>query len=127
MVKQSIETVEMGKLEQQFWQFHYAHPEVFTTLVHFAREWRQRRGPDAICGVCALYERARWEMSFETLDDDPPPKLPNNHKPYYARLIMAREPELDGIFNLKPQKVQATFGPENHTVESTGEREKRWL
>lgn len=99
-----------GQLEKKFWQFHLRHPEVFETLVHFAREWRQRRGPDATCGVCALYERARWEIWFESLADDPPPKLSNNHKPFYARLIMERNPDLEGIFVLKRQKVQATFG-----------------
>jgi len=30
----AFEFAPMGKLEQQFWQFHHDHPEVFTTLVH---------------------------------------------------------------------------------------------
>jgi hypothetical protein len=106
-----------GKLEQDFWKFHLNHPEVFKALVYFARQWRQNRGPDSICGVCALYERVRWEMWFQSLDDNPPPKLSNNHKPFYARLIMDRCPDLEGIFKLKRQKVQATFGPDNQLLE----------
>jgi hypothetical protein len=113
----SFEFSEQGKLEKKFWEFHFKHPEVLTTLAHFAREWRLRRGPDSTCGVCALYERARWEMWFQSLDDHPPPKLSNNHKPFYARLIMERYPDLAGIFKLKRQKVQATFGPDNQLLE----------
>ena len=117
MIQPSFDWSDEGPMEKKFWQFHLAHPEVFTTLVNFAREWRRRRGPDSICGVCALYERARWEMWFQSLDDHPPPKLSNNHKPFYARLIMERCPDLEGIFKLKRQKVQATFGPDNQTLD----------
>mgnify|MGYP003629805466 FL=1 len=109
--------IDEGEMEKKFWQFHVDHPQVYRTLVHFAREWRERRGPDAVCGISALYERARWEMWFESLGDAQPPKLSNNHKPFYARLIMVRRPDLAGIFRLKRQKVQATFGPENETLE----------
>ena len=110
-------TDAVGKLERNFWKFHLAHTEVYRTLVHFARQWRQRLGTDAFCGIGALYERARWEMRFESLADQPPPKLSNNHRAFYARLIMEREKDLDGIFRLKKQRVQATFGPSNQTLE----------
>ena len=106
-----------SKLEAQFWAFHIQHPKVYRTLVYFARQWREKRGPDAICGIGALYERARWEMWFESLGDTPPPKLSNNHRAYYARLLMERNPDLEGIFRLKRQRVQATFGPGNETLE----------
>jgi hypothetical protein len=105
-----------GELEEKFWEFHSAHPEVYKTLVHFARQWRGRRGSDAICGIGALYERARWEMWFESLDGTEPPKLSNNHRAFYARLIMERNPDLEGIFNLKRQRVKATFGPEQKSA-----------
>ena len=113
----SFDFGEEGRLEKKFWEFHVAHPEVYRTLVFFARQWRERRGSDAVCGIGALYERARWEMWFQSLDDKPPPKLSNNHRAFYSRLIMKRNPDLDGIFRLKRQRVQATFGPENQTLE----------
>jgi hypothetical protein len=106
-----------GVLEKKFWEFHINHPEVYDTLVYFAKQWRERRGPDAICGIGALYERARWEMWFQSLDDEPPPKLSNNHRAFYARLLMERNPDLGGIFRLKRQRVQATFGPANNGLE----------
>ena len=113
----SFDWSERGKLENKFWEFHLAHPEVYDTLVYFARQWRDRRGPDSVCGIGALYERARWEMWFQSLDDKPPPKLSNNHRAFYARLIMVRNPDIDGIFRLKRQKTQATFGPDNQILE----------
>lgn len=106
-----------GEMEKKFWQFHSDHPDVYDTLLHFAREWRERRGPDSVCGIGALYERARWEMWFESLGDTPPPKLSNNHRAFYARLLMDRRPDLAGIFRLKRQRVQATFGPDSETLE----------
>ena len=106
---------EEGVLERQFWVFHLNHPEVYTALVYFAKQWRERRGPDAHCGIKALYERARWEIWLDLSND--PPKLSNNHTAFYARLIMQRNPDLEEIFRLKRQKVQATFGPDNQLLE----------
>ena len=113
----SFEWMAEGKLETKFWEFHMARPEVFRILVGLARQWRERRGPEAVCGIGALYERARWEMGLRSLPDTPPPKLSNNHRAYYARLIMDRNPDLAGMFRLKRQRVQATFGPDNQTLD----------
>jgi len=104
---------EQGHLERAFWEFHEEHPEVYRTLVYFARQWRSRRGPESIVGIGALYERARWEMSFASLDDESSPRLSNSHRAFYARLIMHRNADLEGIFTLKRQRVPATFGPED--------------
>jgi hypothetical protein len=103
-------------LEENFWNFHRDHPEVMEHLVKFARQWRERRGSSAKVGIKALYERARWELWFQSLDDSPPPKLSNNHTAYYARLMMEECPDLEGIFQLKKQRVQATIGPEVKNV-----------
>ena len=113
----SFDFSEESKLEKKFWEFHLAPPDVYNTLVHFARQWRDKRGPSAVCGIKALYERARWEMWFTSLDDKPPPKLSNNHTAFYARLIMEKQPELEGIFRLKRQRLQATFGPDNDILD----------
>ena len=110
---------ERGVLERKFWEFHLANREVYKALLHFARQWRDRYGPDSVCGIKSLYERARWEKWFPRLDDNPPPKLSNNHTAFYARLIMERNPDLEGLFRLKRQRVQSTIGPQNETLESS--------
>ena len=101
-----------GKLEQQFWEFHFAHPEVYLALVEYAFEWRKRR-PYAKLGVKMILERVRWELGIRSMDM---PRLNNNHAAFYARLLMDREPELDGLFNLRQQQIQSSFGPANVVV-----------
>ena len=113
----SFEWVAEGKLETEFWTYHAKHPKVYRELVRFARQVREKRGPDAVVGIAFLYERARWSIWFESQRDEPTPKMSNNHRAYYARLLMERNPDLEGIFRLKRQRVQATFGPGNETLE----------
>ena len=108
---------ERGKLEQKFWEFHLARPEVYRILVGLARHWRERRGSESVCGIGALYEVARWEVGLRSLPGEEPPKLSNNHRAYYARLLMDRNPDLAGIFRLRRLGVQPTFGPRNEGLE----------
>jgi hypothetical protein len=103
-------------LENAFWAFHARHPEVYRHLRQFAWEWKARgRGP---LGIAALYERVRWEIGIELDEDEEPPRLNNNHRAYYARLLMQREPELIGTFQLRQQQIAATFGPANDALPS---------
>ena len=108
-----------GTLEENFWKFHKKHPEVYDVLVRLARQWRNRRGPKSKIGIGALYERARWEVAIESLVTQDPPKLSNNHRAFYARLILTENPDLTGIFQLKRQRVQASFGPNNTVLPSS--------
>jgi len=100
-----------GKLERKFWQFHVDHPEVYRYLVQFARAWRRGRGGPL--GIGALFERVRWEIGIQS---DVSPKLNNNHRAFYARLIMERNSDLAGIFALRQQRIQSTIGPSNETL-----------
>lgn len=87
-----------ASVAQKFEQFHTENPRVYTTLVRLAREWINRTGRQKL-GIKTLYERARWEIALAT--SDPDYKLNNNFTAYYARLIMHREPDLDGLFDLR--------------------------
>lgn len=88
-----------GRLEDDFWNFHQANPAVYAELVKFAREWR--RGTGKRLGIKALYERQRWESEITTTTYAP--ALNNNHTAFYARLIMERESDLRGLFQLREQ------------------------
>lgn len=103
-----------GKLENLFWDYHLANPSVFIAFRSLANEWRKRKGDDAQLSIAMLFERARWELDIDL--GDQAPKLCNNHKPFYARLLMDRCPELEGIFILKRLKVPCSFGPENFSL-----------
>jgi hypothetical protein len=93
------------KLRHQFEDFHARNPVVYTTLVRLARRARDvGRGE---LGIACLWERMRWELFVET--DTPgagePFKLNNNHRAFYAREIMQREPDLDGFFRLRESEA----------------------
>jgi len=111
------EAPKRSKLERKFWEYHLRHPQVYEMLVRFAREWRARRGDGAVVGIGLLWERVRWEVYLNY--DNETFKACNNHRAYYARLLMERNPDLDGVFRVKRQRVQASFGPDNDTLPSS--------
>lgn len=84
-------------IEEAFWRFHQDNPQVYAELVMLARRWR-RRGRRK-CGIGMLFEVLRWRSGMRTGGDDF--RLNNNYRSYYARLIMLREPDLTGIFELR--------------------------
>ncbi len=97
-------------LEGRFIDFHNSHPEVYMALTTSARMWRRRRGPSSKLGVRMLMEKARWELSLGAKGKVP--KINNNYSAFYARLIMDKESDLEGIFRLRRQRDQASFGPD---------------
>lgn len=107
--------VPQSKLEQAFWQFHLDNPRIYDLLVTFARRYREQHGADAVIGVDLLFERVRWELAIETADALGF-KLNNNHRAFYARLIMDNNEDLRDVFRLRKQRIQATIGPVNETL-----------
>ena len=106
-----------SKSETAFWNFHEANPRVYDLLVRYARQWRLSH-PDRPVGIDLIFSRIRW--LFDVVLTPSPYgkstkvdfKLSNNHKPYYSRLIMEKNPDLKGIFVIKKQKFQSTIGGE---------------
>jgi len=85
-------------IQQRFDQFHQDNPEVYLHLVQYAREVRARGYRKF--GIGALWERLRWYTQIETTSGEPF-RLSNDFRSRYARLIMQREPDLEGFFNLR--------------------------
>jgi hypothetical protein len=83
---------------QRFERFHRQNPRVYETPVALAREWIRRTGRRKV-GIASLYERCRWDLAMVT--NDPNYRLNNDYKAFYARLIMLREADLDGVFGLR--------------------------
>jgi len=94
-----------SQLEEKFLEFHAKHPEVYSALSKFAHQWRDRKGPDARLGIKMVIERVRWELALGARDESP--RLNNNHSAFYARLLMAQEPALEGMFFLKKQRYES--------------------
>lgn len=90
--------------EAAFLEFHALNPHVCDLLVSYARHARAR-GHRRL-SIQMLIERARWEATIETESSDGF-KVNNNHAPYYARLIMRQEPDLDGMFDTRERRGTA--------------------
>jgi hypothetical protein len=83
---------------ERFERFHQDNPHVYDLMVRLARDWKRRTGRNRL-GVAALWERMRWELAVRTTDEAP--ALNNDHKAFYARLIMRQEPDLEGLFEVR--------------------------
>lgn len=79
------------------WRFHLDNPHVYDEIVRLARRWK--RAGHRKCGIGMIFEVLRWRSGMRTGGDDF--KLNNNYRSYYARMVMAQEPDLDGIFELR--------------------------
>jgi len=84
----------------KFNEFHLANPHVYRTLVFQCRQYRRRR-PGQKIGIATLWENLRWDYLMSTEHEDF--KLNNNFRAHYARLIMALNADLDGMFELREQ------------------------
>lgn len=91
-----------ASISERFEIFHRENPHVYRVLVRLAREWVQSTGKHKL-GIKSLFEVARWQLAIET--SDPDYKLNNNYTAFYARLIHAQEPDLDGLFNVRASEA----------------------
>jgi hypothetical protein len=82
---------------EAFLDFHAENPIVYTLLVQYARQAKSA-GVKKL-GIALLFERLRWYSMVETTGDEY--KLNNNHRAYYARLIMKNNPDLAGMFEIR--------------------------
>lgn len=81
-------------IEHRFREFHSKNPHVYQRLVELARELRAKGYKRA--GIGMLYEVLRWQTMIKTVGEDY--KLNDNYRSRYARLIMEKEPDLEGFF-----------------------------
>jgi len=83
----------------RFERFHRDNPHVYANLRQMALAMA-RRGRR--CGIATLYEALRWRYLWTRGDDF---KLNNNWRAFYSRMLMEREPELDGFFEIREQRA----------------------
>ena len=91
---------------ERFETFHRTHPHVYQVLVRLAREWVARTGRRKV-GIAILWERMRWELAVQTNEA---PKLNNDYRAYYSRLIMANEPDLSELFEVRRSAADEALG-----------------
>lgn len=92
-------------IQERFMAFHRAHPEVYARLVKLARD--VTAAGRARIGISMLWETLRYFSVIEGLPDpDEDFKLSNDYRSRYARLIMEQEPDLAGLFELRPLRAE---------------------
>jgi hypothetical protein len=97
-------TLFEGARREAFQRFHERHPEVYAELKRRALAKRQallKEGKEHVKGrIRRIWEDMRDEHRLNG-DSGEQWKLNNNHTRFYSRLLMEREPELVGFFEVR--------------------------
>lgn len=91
-------------IRQRFEIFHDANPTVFSALRQMALQLKARGARRG--SMKALMETLRWLHQLTVNPDDSGFKLNNNFTALYARLLMDREPALEGFFETRARRAQ---------------------
>lgn len=96
------------KTYEAFITFHAQNPKIYSTLLDLLAEWvdskaKRPSGFARPCGIALLWNRLRWELEVNT-EDDTEYKLNVLYCAGYSRMIMANNPNFDGVFEVRCQK-----------------------
>lgn len=92
-----MDTVNNDHIQRAFEQFHEDNPHVLRELEMLATDWFAH-GHDRVA-IGMLWEVIRWARGVDTTADQF--KLNNNFRSRYARLMVERNPEWAGRFELR--------------------------
>jgi hypothetical protein len=95
---QRVNPANRSKIEEAFWDFHRAHPEVYRELVRISRRLLAQGWTHF--SINTVFEVARYK-SMVGDDKGKSPRLNNNHRAYFARLIAREEPDLRDVFRTR--------------------------
>lgn len=88
-----------ASIQDRFEAFNRANPWVFTALHRLALDL-VNRGQRKL-GIGMLVEVVRWQYALSTADPSSPFKINNDYRSRFARLLIERDPRLDGRFELR--------------------------
>ena len=83
----------------KFEEYHRLNPQVANALEQMAYDLI-KRGRRKI-GIKMLMEVLRWNYQMKTEDPNSDFKINNNYAPYYARLLIRRNPQWKDVFELR--------------------------
>jgi len=90
-----------SKTQRRFERFHLLNPHVYNDIEDIALSMHAQWDKNNKGSISLIYERLRWLHAVKTRGEKY--RLSNDFRAYYARLVMARNPKLDGFFNLRSQ------------------------
>lgn len=92
-------------IEEKFQEFHAMNPWVLEELVRMTREL-VAQGHTRV-GMKMLFEVLRYSWMIRNVNsNDREWRLCNSYTAYYARLVMATNPDLDGVFETRTLRSQ---------------------
>lgn len=97
-----------GTMAVRFEGFHRENPHIYQAIVRIALDLKDRGFPK--CGMKMIFERLRWLYAIQTRGEDF--KLNNNYTAYYARVVMAAEPRLQGFFETRVREGDIPYVPD---------------
>jgi hypothetical protein len=80
-----------------FRKYHLENRHVYVELKRLARAMKAT-GRETY-SMYSLFEVVRWNISLQTTGDEW--KLNNSYRPWYARLLLLRNPDLEEFFELR--------------------------
>jgi hypothetical protein len=86
----------------KFKQYHLANPYVYELFKNYAS--KMKASGRSRYSAWAIINLIRWHHDIKTTAKDF--KISNDFIALYARVLIYREPEFDGFFQLKPMKGQ---------------------
>lgn len=104
------------EINDAFWTFHRAHPEVYDLFDRFTRQLIHAGYGHGSAKL--IFERIRWETMFRAPG---PVKINNNFTSRYARLWEHRNPNRHGFFRrraLNPVSVNSVRVPAHERQEA---------
>lgn len=100
----------MPSYDEKARAFHEANPAVFEELRSIALGLVAKGHKHF--GIRLCWEVARWQRMLKTTDTESAWKLNDHYHAFYARLLMEREPELAGVFELRRGADEPVEEPE---------------
>jgi hypothetical protein len=103
-------TLPEASIERRFVVFHEANPHIYDSLVALAREAKARGAMKL--GIEQLWAVMRWQRhDYRVSDESSTYRLNDHYTSRYARLIMRREADLDGIFDTRSLRTPSVLFP----------------
>lgn len=90
-------------IQERFEAFEAANPHVYVALRTLA--FQMLNAGVRAYGIKGLFEICRWQLSMQTNGKEEF-RLCNSFSSRYARLLVERNPELDGFFELRSLRAE---------------------
>jgi hypothetical protein len=91
-------------MRARFRAFHKANPNVYKLFRRFARQARD--SGRTRWSARDIVHRIRWFVNIETVDAHSDFKINDHYSPYYARLLVKKNPSFAGFFEMRELKAK---------------------